>query len=33
MKEDEWIAFGVAIFVMIAIGLICFLGLTGFFSL
>ena len=32
MNEDEWIAFAVTIFVMTIIGLICLLGLTGFFS-
>ena len=32
MAEDDLVALGVVIFVLVAVGLICFLGLTGFFS-
>jgi hypothetical protein len=32
VNEQDWIALGVIIFVMGAIGLILFLGLTGAFS-
>jgi hypothetical protein len=32
MKEDDWVALGVTLFVIVMIGLICLLGLTGFFS-
>ena len=32
MNEQDWIALGVTLFVMAAIGLILFLGLSGIFA-
>ena len=32
MKLDDWIALGVTLFIIFTVGMICFLGLTGFFS-
>ena len=32
MKEDDWIALEVTLFVLIMVGLICLLGLGGYFT-